>query len=226
AAAWPATCVVAVEADEARAAGLRANLARQRLEEVRVVVADVLDLSPEFDGRFSAVLLDPPCTGLGTLASRPDLRWRHRPGDVKRLADLQHRLLERAAGLVEPGGALTYSVCTITNAETLGVIDPFLARGGWTLDDLSAAYPRFAHPRRGGPLLTLPSRDHTSGFFIARLRRGRGVEGGAGQSGAAAVGDRGAGETSPPSLDVPRPRRRRPRDRARGKEPDRVGENR
>ena len=135
------------------------------------MVADVLTLGPEYDGRFAAVLLDPPCTGLGTLASRPDLRWRHRPADVERLAELQRRLLERAAGLVEPGGALTYSVCTLTDAETLGVVDRFLARGGWSLDDLSATYPRFAHPRRGGFLLTLPSRDRTSGFFVARLRR-------------------------------------------------------
>jgi 16S rRNA C967 or C1407 C5-methylase (RsmB/RsmF family) len=138
---------------------------------VRVVLADVLTLGLEYDGRFSAALLDPPCTGLGTLASRPDLRWRHRRADIERLAELQRRLLERAAGLVEPGGALTYSVCTLTDAETLGVIDPFLLRGGWSLDDLSATYPRFAHPRRGGCLLTLPSRDRTSGFFVARLRR-------------------------------------------------------
>ncbi len=169
--AWPAARVVAVEADETRAAGLRANLARQRLAEVQVVVADVLALSPEYDGRFGAVLLDPPCSGLGTLASRPDLRWRHRPADIERLAELQSRLLERAAGLVEPGGALTYSVCTLTDAETLRAVDRFLARGGWSLDDLSATHPRFAHPRRGGFLLTLPSRDRTSGFFIARLRR-------------------------------------------------------
>jgi 16S rRNA C967 or C1407 C5-methylase (RsmB/RsmF family) len=135
------------------------------------VVSDVLALGPECDGRFAAVLLDPPCTGLGTLASRPDLRWRHRPADIERLAELQRRLLERAAGLVEPGGALTYSVCTRTDGETLGVVDPFLLREGWSLDDLSADYPRFAHPRRGGCLLTLPSRDRTSGFFVARLRR-------------------------------------------------------
>ena len=169
--AWPAARVVAVEAAEVRAAGLRANLARQRLDGVRIVVADLLTLGPEYDGRFSAVLLDPPCTGLGTLASRPDLRWRHRPDDIVRLAELQRRLLERAAGLAAPGGALTYSVCTLTDTETLGVIDPFLGRGGWSLDDLSASYPRFADPRRGGCLLTLPSRDRTSGFFVGRLRR-------------------------------------------------------
>jgi 16S rRNA (cytosine967-C5)-methyltransferase len=174
--------VVAVEADERRATSLRANLARQGHEGVQVVVADVEELGPRFDGRFAAVLLDPPCTGLGTLASRPDLRWRHRPSDLGRLAGLQRRLLARAAGLVAPGGTLTYSVCTITNAETLGVIDPFLKGGGWSLDDLSAAYPRFAHPKRGGLLLTLPSRHRTSGFFIARLRRESEAHGKAGRT--------------------------------------------
>lgn len=192
AATWPAARVVAVELDETRAAGLRANLTRQHLDEVQVVVADVLALGHTYDARFAAVLLDPPCTGLGTLASRPDLRWRHRPGDVQRLAGLQHRLLERAAGLVERGGALTYSVCTITDAESTGVVDAFLTRGGWSLDDLSAEHPRFAHPRRGGFLLTLPSRDRTSGFFIARLRRDEESEDAEGRSETNAEGRPGA----------------------------------
>ena len=117
------------------------------------------------------MLLDAPCSGFGTLATRADLRWRRSASDVPRLARLQARLLERAAAAVRPGGALTYAVCTVTRAETLGVIEPLLAGGGWAADDLGAVWPGLAHPAAGGYLLPLPPDAGSSGFFIARLRR-------------------------------------------------------
>lgn len=171
AAALPGASLTAVEVDEARAAALRANLARLGATAVDVVRADVVELPADWDGRFDAVLLDAPCSGLGTLASRADLRWRRRKPDVSRLADLQARLLARAAALVRPGGALIYAVCTVTRAETLGVVQPLLAAGGWVADDLGAAWPGLAHPESGGFLLVLPPEAGSTGFFVARLRR-------------------------------------------------------
>ena len=117
---------------------------------------DVLELPAAFDGAFDAVLLDAPCSGLGTLASRADLRWRRREADIARLAQLQRRLIRRAARCVRPGGALTYAVCTLPRAETLGVVETLLAEGGWQADDLGAAWPGLAHPAAGGYLLVLP----------------------------------------------------------------------
>ena len=75
--------------DEARAGELRENLARLGAGRIEIVCADVLEARPEWDGAFDAVLLDAPCSGLGTLASRADLRWRRRASDVARLAQLQ-----------------------------------------------------------------------------------------------------------------------------------------
>jgi 16S rRNA C967 or C1407 C5-methylase (RsmB/RsmF family) len=83
---------------------------------------------------------------------------------------------------VAPGGTLTYSVCTLTHAETFEVVERFLAgepggspapspQAAWTVDDLGALLPALRHPRSGAYLQTLPSRDATSGFFVARLRR-------------------------------------------------------
>jgi len=186
AALLPAACIDAVDDDPRRAAALGANLARLgAAERVAVVQRDVLELGadPTLQGIYEAVLLDAPCSGLGTLASRPDLRWRRRPVDVARLAALQGRLLAAAAALVAPGGSLTYSVCTLTRAETLAVVERFLGGGvagqslapsvaaTWELDDLGAASPRYRHPGNGAFVQTLPSRDATSGFFVARLRR-------------------------------------------------------
>jgi len=122
-------------------------------------------------GQFDSVLVDAPCSGLGTLASRPDLRWRLRLADVRRLAALQSSLVANAAELVRPGGALTYSVCTVTRAETLDVVGPLAASGRWRLADLGTEWPGFADPRQSSCLLTLPSTHGTSGFFVARLHK-------------------------------------------------------
>ena len=165
------TRITAVEVDEARGAELRQNLSRLDATAVEVVHEDALALPQDYAEAFDAVLLDAPCSGLGTLSSRPDLRWRRRAADVPRLADLQVRLLERAAAAVKPGGALTYAVCTVTRAETIAVVETLLAGGGWRADDLGAAWPALAHPDAGGFLLVLPPDGGSSAFFVARLRR-------------------------------------------------------
>jgi 16S rRNA (cytosine967-C5)-methyltransferase len=79
-------------------------------------------------GRLDRVLLDAPCSGLGSLRRRPDARWRIDATSVDRLAALQGELLDQAAALVRPGGTLVYSVCTLTEAETVGVAAAAAAR--------------------------------------------------------------------------------------------------
>ena len=74
-------------------------------------------------GQFDAVLVDPPCSGLGTLQSRPDLRWRTSPERIAALAVLQARIMRAGADATAPGGALVYSVCTISRAEGVGVVE-------------------------------------------------------------------------------------------------------
>jgi 16S rRNA (cytosine967-C5)-methyltransferase len=154
--------VVAVEINEARARELDENVRRLGATNVRVVHADATVLPPELDG-FDRALVDAPCSGLGVLASRPDLRWRATP-----LPELQRELLRAAAERVRPGGTLVYSVCTLNAEETEHVIDA----SGLEIDPtLGDEWPQFRHPRRPEFLLTLPHLHGTSGFFIARLRR-------------------------------------------------------
>lgn len=148
--------VVAVERNAGRADALRQTVTRLRAEAiVRVETADATELRA--DGPFDAVLVDPPCSGLGTLQGRPDLRWRVRPEAIEQLADLQLRVLEAGAHALAPGGALVYSTCTISPRENEQVLERFLARA-----------PQFALERAHQ---TLPHRDATDGFFYARLRR-------------------------------------------------------
>jgi 16S rRNA (cytosine967-C5)-methyltransferase len=152
--------VVAVEKHPGRARELDSNCKRLGATNVKVVNADALSL-PDDLGEFDRVLVDAPCSGLGVLAARPDLRWRGRP-----LPDLQRDLLGVAAERMRPGGAVLYSVCTINADENEAVVDAT----GLEPDPLGEEWPQFAHPQRPEFLLTLPHRDHTSGFFIARLR--------------------------------------------------------
>jgi 16S rRNA (cytosine967-C5)-methyltransferase len=152
--------VTAIEIHPGRARQLEKNCARLGATNVLVVNADALKLPEELRG-FDRVLVDAPCSGLGVLASRPDLRWRAKP-----LPDLQSALLRVAVERVKPGGTILYSVCTIRVEENEAIVDGT----GLEVESLREEWPQFAQPRRPEFLLTLPHRDRTSGFFIARLR--------------------------------------------------------
>ncbi len=152
--------VTAVEVNEQRARELEEHVARLGATNVRVVNADGLALPTDLTG-FDRALVDAPCSGLGVLAARPDLRWRAEP-----LPDLQLALVKAAVERVRPGGTVTYSVCTINRDEAEAVVDAT----GLPADDLGTEWPAFADPARPAFLRTLPHVHGTSGFFIARLR--------------------------------------------------------
>jgi 16S rRNA (cytosine967-C5)-methyltransferase len=132
--------VVAVERHPQRARALQATCERMRAANVTVVTAD----ANGYDGGrgFDRVLLDPPCSGLGTLSSHPDLRWRVSPADIDRLAAEQDELLAAARRALRPGGTLVYSVCTLS--------------------------PREERLATADVQRTLPPVHHTDGFYIAR----------------------------------------------------------
>ena len=149
--------VVAVELHPGRARELEENCRLLGADNVTVVHADATQLSPDLTG-FDRVLVDAPCSGLGVLAGRPDLRWRARP-----LPDLQQELLRVAAERVRPGGTILYSVCTLNPEENEAIVDA----SGLRVEPLGDEWPQFRHPTRPEFLLTLPHVHGTSGFFIA-----------------------------------------------------------
>ncbi len=150
--------VTAVELHPGRARELEDNVRRLGASNVRVVNADVRELD---EGGFDRALVDAPCSGLGVLARRPDLRWRATP-----LPGLQLELVQAAAERVRPGGTVLYSVCTLNADENEAVVDA----SGLEPVRLGEEWPAFAHPKRPEFLLTTPHGHGTSGFFIARLR--------------------------------------------------------
>jgi 16S rRNA (cytosine967-C5)-methyltransferase len=151
--------VIAVELHPGRARELEENCRRLGADNVTVVNADATALPSELTG-FDHVLVDAPCSGLGVLAARPDLRWRAEP-----LPELQLELLRVAAERVKPGGTILYSVCTINSEENEAIVDASRLK----VEPLGDEWPQFRHPRRPEFLLTLPHVHRTSGFFIARL---------------------------------------------------------
>jgi 16S rRNA (cytosine967-C5)-methyltransferase len=172
--------VLAVEQNRRRAGGLARTAQRLGAGNLRVEVADAA--APRAEGAvFDRVLVDPPCSGLGVLQARPDLRWRVTPESIVEMEPLQRRILEAGAEALRPGGVLVYSTCTISPTENERLITAFLdSNPDFALDDLVGETPAFAlssssadrSTAAAGCLLTLPHRDHTAGFFIARLRRG------------------------------------------------------
>jgi 16S rRNA (cytosine967-C5)-methyltransferase len=178
--------LVAVELHPGRAHALQRTLARMQVSCAEVRIADALavgggelpiaawtvggdaDATAVGDG-FDRVLVDPPCSGLGTLQSRPDLRWRTSPERIAELAPLQAGILRAAAAATAAGGVLVYSVCTISKAEGERVIERFLAEDErFVCDDVCAP---LAIPGPGPYLQLRPDEHGTDGFFIARLRR-------------------------------------------------------
>ena len=168
--------VISVEIDPKRAAEVAAQASRLGLHSVSVIEADATE--PGMAPGFDRVLLDALCSDLGTLASRPDARWRKTPKTIDRLLEVQDKLLRNAAAVLRPGGTLVYSTCTISRRENEERIAALLTAAGTEegvppleLEDLGALAPELTAPAEPRCLQLRPDRDRTTGFFIARLIR-------------------------------------------------------
>ncbi len=161
--------VVAAELRASRAGLVRGNATTLGLDPgaLQVVVAD--GRRPPFAvASFDRVLVDAPCSGLGSLRRRPDARWRIDADAPERLAALQGELLDAAAALVRPGGTLVYSVCTMTRVETIEVAEAFAAaHPTWT----SPPAPSAPWRAWGSGALLLPQVEGTDGMAVFAWQR-------------------------------------------------------
>ena len=150
------------------------DLARRlRHRNVEFVCADLSAGAPFAESSVDYVLLDAPCTGLGTLREHPEIKWRLKPTDPARMAAIQSRMLEHAAAIVRPGGAIVYSVCSIAPEEGENVVDGFLVRHpDFEIDRAVAGRDEFRSVIDArGFMKTRPDVGGLDGFFAARLIR-------------------------------------------------------
>lgn len=152
---------------------LKENSKRMAISIIEPLWGDVRETEALRGEKFNKILLDAPCSGLGTLRRHPEVKWRRPLASLPRLRALQLSLLEAVASHLSPGGALLYSTCSPEPEEDEGVIEEFLrSHTCFSVEDLTPYLPR---PRGGlitslGYLRTFPHRHRTDAFFAARLR--------------------------------------------------------
>lgn len=160
--------VVSLDKFESRVKMMQANLDRLGVSIVKFVTTDALEYE---DDLFDRVLVDAPCSGLGTLSKKPDIKWKRDLLDIKKLNPIQEDLLNKAAEMVKVGGAVVYSTCTIEPEENYEVVKKFLSEHeNFRLDDASA-YVDKSIVDGNGCIQSLPHRDKMDGAFSARLVR-------------------------------------------------------
>ncbi|MDQ1662998.1 MAG: rRNA (cytosine967-C5)-methyltransferase [Blastococcus sp.] len=153
----------------------RADLVRTSLageDDVEVLTADGTE-PPWAPGSFDRVLLDAPCTGLGALRRRPEVRWRRTPDDVGPLVELQTALLDSALAAVRVGGVVAYVTCSPHTAETVAVVDAVAERVGVEVVPVAPLFPEVPDMARGDYGQLWPHRHGTDAMFMALVRRTR-----------------------------------------------------
>ncbi|NLO76813.1 MAG: 16S rRNA (cytosine(967)-C(5))-methyltransferase RsmB [Clostridia bacterium] len=170
--------ILACDVHQHRIGLIKENAKRLGIEIIKTKLLDATGIAQELKQKFSLVLVDAPCSGLGVLRRRPDSRWHKQPEEVLQLAELQTRILASVYHLLAPGGRLIYSTCTIEPEENFEVIAKFLAEHpDLESFDLTPYFPYVAttaaekEELKKGLRQFLPFQDGMEGFFIAGLHK-------------------------------------------------------
>ncbi|MEG3909005.1 16S rRNA (cytosine(967)-C(5))-methyltransferase [Microcoleus sp. w2-18bC1] len=161
--------IYACDKTASRLKKLKENADRLQMKSIKIHTGDSRHF-PEFVNLADRVLLDAPCSGLGTLHRRADARWRHTPENIQTQSQLQSELLANAATFVKPGGVLVYATCTIHPLENETVIRSFLdSNPHWQIEPPTIDLP--VQPSPEGWVKVWPHRHHMDGFFMVRLKQ-------------------------------------------------------
>lgn len=162
--------IIAIDRTPSRLKKLQQNRERLDLKSIEIVTGDSCGLS-ELTGTVDRVLLDAPCSGLGTLHRRADARWQKTPQQIHELARLQAQLLANTATWVKPGGVLVYATCTVHPLENDRIITPFLqAHPNWQIELPSSDSPLAPLVATTGSISIWPHRQQMDGFYMVKLR--------------------------------------------------------
>ena len=164
--------VVAVDVHEHKIELIENIAGRLGLNAIETRAGDIRDVVGEA-GEFDRILLDAPCSGLGVIRRKPDLKWKKLPGDIEEIAEVQRDLLETVSRSLRPGGVLVYSTCTTVPEENEALVHEFLlSHPEFEGDDIAPHLPPAVRPLAGQWSVQLfPQHVNSDGFYIARLRR-------------------------------------------------------
>ncbi|HUX60536.1 MAG TPA: 16S rRNA (cytosine(967)-C(5))-methyltransferase RsmB [Ignavibacteriaceae bacterium] len=158
--------IVAVDRYEGRVRIVEQNLNRLKINCVKTVVVNALEFN---DNKFDRILADVPCSGTGTLTKKPDIKWKRDLLDLRSMNELQYELLVKASSLVNPGGVVVYSTCSIEPEENYEIIKKFLNNNpNFKLDDASLYFSKDLVDENGC-IQTFPHVHHMDGAFAAKL---------------------------------------------------------
>lgn len=165
--------ILAWDVHEHRVNLIKRNAKRMDADIVNPILSDAAVMNPELEGMFDRVLIDAPCSGLGVIYKKPDIKLRAKPDGINKLLELQIAILRTCNKYVKSGGVLVYSTCTINPRENEKMVAKFLAeQPEFILEDITPLLPDTLKDRVSNNMVQLiPSRDNTDGFFIARLRK-------------------------------------------------------
>ncbi len=161
--------ITALDKSRRRLEVLVDNCKRMGVKIVAPVACDAINFeSPE---RFDRVIVDPPCSGWGTAAKHPELRWLKTESDIKQMTKIQRKMLEKGASLLKPGGIMVYSTCTIMRAENDQIVEEFLLKNKeFELESAESFFDTSVISERGF-VKTYPNIPDVDGGFVARIKR-------------------------------------------------------
>lgn len=165
--------VQAWDVHEHRVELIRAAAKRLSLDNIRPALRDACVFKQDMEFAMDAVLVDAPCSGLGVMLSKPDVKYRYKDEQVEELVQLQRKILATCARYVKVGGTLVYSTCTVLSEENAQQIEYFLqTHGDFIIDDDPSFLPEHLRERWQNGMIQLHAHtDGTEGFFIAKLKR-------------------------------------------------------
>jgi 16S rRNA (cytosine967-C5)-methyltransferase len=166
--------IMATDQNTRRLGLLRENIQRLGIESIKIApFNDFIHQKTKWKETFDRILIDAPCSGLGVIRRRPDIKWNRNNDDIPRLAALQLELLEQVMDMCKVKGKIIYSVCTTEPEETRGVVGGFLKRNPqWHKENAAVLLPDEASGCvTDGFLVTQPSPNGPDGFFAAILER-------------------------------------------------------
>ncbi len=164
--------IIALDSYASRLKKITENINRLKINSIEICEADSSE-SDIWQGIADRVLVDVPCSGLGTLHKNPDLRWHKKPEQIDQLIQLQSKMLNNTAQWVKEGGVLVYSTCTLNPAENENVVEQFLVNHPqWHLDIKSNELDDNLSITSRGMIKIFPPAEQMDGFFMAKLVRG------------------------------------------------------